>query len=86
MYTGDIRALVFDVFGTVVDYRSTIIYEGEHLNSEKNLHVDWASFADAWYSRYRPSIERVMRGEVTRHGMRGWPRKERGGGTTPVLA
>jgi 2-haloacid dehalogenase len=64
MHTGDVRALVFDVFGTVVDYRSTIIYEGERLNSEKGLHVDWASFADAWRGRYRPSMERVMRGEV----------------------
>ncbi len=64
MHTGDVRALVFDVFGTVVDYRSTIIYEGERLNNEKSLHVDWASFADAWRGRYRPSMERVMRGEV----------------------
>jgi 2-haloacid dehalogenase len=64
MYTDDVKALAFDVFGTVVDYRSTIIHEGERLNSEKGLHVDWASFADAWRGRYRPSMERVMRGEV----------------------
>ena len=39
----DVRALVFDVFGTVVDYRGTIIREGEQLNHEKGLQVDWAT-------------------------------------------
>lgn len=59
---GDVRALAFDVFGTVVDWRSTIIREGEQLNSEKNLAVDWAAFADAWRGRYAPSMDRVRRG------------------------
>lgn len=63
MQTAKVKALVFDVFGTVVDYRSTIIQEGERLNREQGLHVNWATFADAWRARYRPSMERVMRGE-----------------------
>ena len=58
------RALVFDVFGTVVDWRSTIIREGEELGRKKNLDVEWAAFADAWRSRYAPSIDRVRRGEI----------------------
>lgn len=58
-----VKALAFDVFGTVVDYRSTIIREGEELNRVKGLSVDWGRFADAWRGRYRPSMERVMRGE-----------------------
>ena len=41
------QALVFDVFGTVVDWRSTIVREGEALGQEKGFAVDWATFADA---------------------------------------
>ena len=51
-----IRALVFDVFGTVVDWRSSIIREGELLGRTKNLKVDWAAFADAWRAGYRPAM------------------------------
>ena len=60
----NIKALTFDVFGTVVDYRSTIIAEGERLNQNKGLTVDWAAFADAWRDRYRPSMDKVMSGEL----------------------
>jgi 2-haloacid dehalogenase len=58
------EALAFDVFGTVVDWRSTIIREGERLSGEKRLTVDWAAFADAWRGRYAPSMDRVRRGEI----------------------
>lgn len=64
MTIADIKALTFDVFGTVVDYRGTIIAEGEQLNRDKGLNVDWATFADAWQGRYRPSMDRVMSGEL----------------------
>ena len=64
MTISDVKALTFDVFGTVVDYRGTIIREGERLNRTKGLHVDWAQFADAWRARYRPSMDRVMRDEM----------------------
>lgn len=59
-----IRALAFDVFGTVVDWRSTIIREGEALGRAKGLHVDWAAFAEAWRDRYHPAMNRVRRGEL----------------------
>ena len=58
------RALVFDVFGTVVDWRSSIIREGKDLGRQKDLDVDWAAFADAWRSRYAPSMDRVRYGEI----------------------
>ncbi len=58
------EALLFDVFGTVVDWRSSIIREGEELGRKKNLDVDWAAFADAWRSRYAPSMDRVRRAEI----------------------
>ncbi len=59
-----VRALAFDVFGTVVDYRGTIIEEGAALNAAKGLTVDWAAFADAWRGSYRPNMDRVARGEL----------------------
>jgi 2-haloacid dehalogenase len=59
-----IKALTFDVFGTVVDYRSTIIKEGNRLNETKDLKVNWAEFADAWRGSYRPNMNRVMSGEL----------------------
>ena len=57
------KALAFDVFGTVVDWRSSIIREGELLGAVRGLKVDWAAFADAWRAGYRPAMDRVMRGE-----------------------
>ncbi len=59
-----VRALVFDVFGTVVDWRSTVIREGEALGRARGLHVDWAGFAEAWRDGYRPAIDRVRQGEL----------------------
>ena len=59
-----VEALVFDTFGTVVDYRSTIIAEGTALGKAKGLKVDWAKFADAWRSGYGPAMSRVRKGEL----------------------
>ncbi len=58
------KALIFDVFGTVVDWRGSVIREGEELGREKKLEVDWAAFADAWRSRYVPSMNRVRRKDI----------------------
>src|SRR5262245_62544224 len=58
-----IRALVFDVFGTVTDWRGSVIREGELLGRAKNLKVDWAAFADAWRAGYRPAMDRAAKGE-----------------------
>ena len=59
-----VKALAFDVFGTVVDYRGTILAEGAALNRAGGLTVDWAAFADAWRAQYRPNMDRVARGEL----------------------
>jgi 2-haloacid dehalogenase len=59
-----LKALVFDTFGTVVDYRSSVIAEGEALGKAKKLAVDWAKFADAWRSGYAPAMNRVRSGEM----------------------
>src|SRR5262245_34242606 len=60
----DVQILVFDTFGTVVDWRSAVIAEGEKLGREKGLKVDWAAFADAWRAGYGPSMNRVRSGEL----------------------
>lgn len=60
----DLKALIFDVFGTVVDWRSSVVREGETLGRQKGFDVDWAAFADAWRGRYAPSMDRVRRGEI----------------------
>ncbi|HUK33713.1 MAG TPA: haloacid dehalogenase type II, partial [Vicinamibacterales bacterium] len=59
-----IKALTFDVFGTTVDHRGTIIAEGEALGRARHLHVDWAAFADAWRGGYKPALHRVRTGEL----------------------
>lgn len=59
------RILLFDTFGTVVDWRSSVIAEGQRLASAKRLpRVDWAAFADAWRGGYGPSMNRVRKGEL----------------------
>jgi 2-haloacid dehalogenase len=60
----NVKALVFDTFGTVVDWRSSVIAEGRQLGQEKHLQVDWAKFADAWRAGYAPSMDRVRKGEL----------------------
>ena len=59
-----VRALVFDVFGTVVDWRASIIREGELLAKFKGLAVDWAAFADGWRDDYKPAMDRVRKGTM----------------------
>ena len=59
-----IKALAFDVFGTVVDWRGAVIREGELLAKEKGLRVDWPKFADAWRAGYHPAMDRVRKGKL----------------------
>ncbi len=60
----EVKALTFDVFGTVVDWRGSIIAEGRKLGRRKKLAVDWAAFADAWRAGYRPAMDRVRSGAL----------------------
>lgn len=59
-----VKALTFDVFGTVVDWRSGIAREGEALGRARGLAVDWTRFADAWRALYQPTMERVRGGQL----------------------
>ncbi len=64
MTPSSIRALTFDVFGTVVDWRGSIIREGRALGKHKNLKVDWAAVADAWRDGYKPAMDRVRKRQL----------------------
>ena len=59
-----VRALAFDVFGTVVDWRSSIVREGRALGARKGLTVDWSRFADRWRGGYGPAMGRVRSGKL----------------------
>ncbi len=58
-----VQALVFDVFGTVVDWRGSIIREGQGFSLTHGLDIDWGQFADDWRAGYQPAMERVRRGD-----------------------
>ena len=59
-----VKALVFDTFGTVVDWRSSVTREVETLAKRKGAALDGAKFADAWRAGYGPSMNRVRTGEL----------------------
>ena len=54
-----IEALLFDVFGTVVDWRTGIAREVEAFFAESGEPVDSFAFADSWRAKYQPSMEEV---------------------------
>jgi 2-haloacid dehalogenase len=58
----DVQALLFDVFGTVVDWRSSIIEDLGRFGAEKGLEADWAAFADDWRGLYQPAMDEVRSG------------------------
>ena len=60
----DVEAMTFDVFGTVVDWRTSIIREGQVLGLEKGFDLDWEAFADAWRRGYGPAMNRVRTGDL----------------------
>lgn len=61
----DVKALTFDVFGTVVDWRVSIIEEFSAFGRERNLSVDWEAFVDEWKRGYRPGMDAVRDGKTS---------------------
>ena len=57
------KALIFDVFGTLVDWRNSIAFQAERDLSPLGLQTDWHDFADAWRNEYQPAMERVRSGQ-----------------------
>ena len=61
--TPDVKALVFDVFGTVVDWRNSVARQAAALAKAKGVTLDPIAFADAWRGRYQPQMETVRSGK-----------------------
>jgi len=59
-----IKALFFDVFGTVVDWRNSIARESKVILSPLGHWLDWTAFADAWRGEYQPGMEEVRSGKL----------------------
>lgn len=59
-----VSALAFDVFGAVVDWRSSVIAQLDDFGRAHGVDADWAAFADAWRAGYVPSMDRVRGGEL----------------------
>ncbi|HEX9276736.1 MAG TPA: haloacid dehalogenase type II [Casimicrobiaceae bacterium] len=59
-----IRALFFDVFGTLVDWRGSIAREARALLAPLGIAIDWQAFADAWRSQYQPAMDEVRSGRL----------------------
>jgi len=59
-----IKALLFDVFGTLVDWRGGVAREARAILSPLGIQADWPAFADAWRDQYQPSMEEVRAGRL----------------------
>ena len=57
-----VRALIFDVFGTLVDWRTSIAREARASLAPLGIDDDWAAFADAWRDQYQPAMDEVRSG------------------------
>jgi len=59
-----VEALVFDVFGTVVDWRGSIIRQGEAFSARSGVELDWPTMADRWRAGYRPTMDKIASGAM----------------------
>ncbi|OWV98330.1 haloacid dehalogenase [Rhizobium sp. R72] len=62
--TSNVKAIVFDTFGTVVDWRGSIIRDLTAWGAAEGLQIDWAGLVDRWRDRYNPQKARVRSGEL----------------------
>jgi 2-haloacid dehalogenase len=59
-----VRAMFFDVFGTLVDWRTGVAREAERALQPLGYNLDWTAFADAWRNEYQPGMEEVRSGRT----------------------
>ena len=64
MAESEVKALVFDVFGTVVDWRTSVIRHARAFGEANGVTSDWESFADAWRGKYQPYMDKVRSGQL----------------------
>ncbi len=60
----EVKAMTFDIFGTVADWRGSIIREGQDVWAAKGVEVAWEQFADEWRAGYGPAMQRVRSGDL----------------------
>jgi len=60
----DVKALFFDVFGTLVDWRTGVSREAKSILMPLGISIDWQAFADAWRDEYQPGMEEVRSGRI----------------------
>jgi 2-haloacid dehalogenase len=60
----DVKALIFDVFGTLVDWRTSVARETCSILSPLGIAIDWNMFADRWREQYQPAMEDVRSGRL----------------------
>ena len=58
-----IQALLFDTFGTTVDWRGSLIGHLQQIGAEHGYSADWAKMADTWRAKYKPAIQSVNEGK-----------------------
>jgi 2-haloacid dehalogenase len=59
-----VKALFFDVFGTVVDWRTGVARDAERILAPLGHKLDWLAFADAWRDQYQPAMDEVRTGRI----------------------
>ena len=57
-----VKALVFDVFGTLVDWRTCVARESRMILEPLGYKLDWIAFANAWRAEYQPGMEEIRAG------------------------
>jgi 2-haloacid dehalogenase len=57
-----VKALTFDVFGTTVDWRGSLIREAEKWGRARGLEINWPRFTDSWRAGYAPAMDQVRKG------------------------
>jgi 2-haloacid dehalogenase len=62
--TRSVKALFFDVFGTLVDWRTGVARDVQSLLQPRGVSLDWLAFADAWRGQYQPAMEEVRAGRT----------------------
>lgn len=60
----DVKALLFDVFGTLVDWRGSIAREAQAILQPLGVQADWGAIADAWRDQYQPAMQAVRSGAI----------------------
>ncbi len=59
-----VKALIYDVFGTLVDWRTGVARESRAVLEPLGFHLDWIAFADAWRAEYQPAMEEIRSGRI----------------------